>query len=293
MAKQCNVEFITIVDNPKCNNTIFDQNYYEYNAVNDEDKILIKIVEDIINKYSHNIVEIDLKEAKKYAIEYSKGKIEYTKSLANINEPLVKEWDYDLNGNLTPNDVVPGSHKIVHWICSNNHKYEARIYNRAVLGHGCPYCSHQKAIVGQTDLQSMNPKLASEWHPTLNKDIKPTDVGPSSTKKVWWLCNNGHAYQADIAHRNIGRGCPYCARKKAIIGENDLATTHPILVKEWLFEKNENLKPTDIKAGSRKKVWWKCSKCGYEWQAIISNRANKGSGCPKCYRKRRSQKLDL
>lgn len=69
--------------------------------------------------------------------------------------------------------------------------------------------------------------------------------------------------------------------KKLIVGVNDLATTHPNIAKEWDYEKNEKLKPSDVLTGSRKKVWWKCNK-GHEWQAIISSRASNGNGCPYC-----------
>ncbi|MCM1259036.1 MAG: zinc-ribbon domain-containing protein [Roseburia sp.] len=76
-------------------------------------------------------------------------------------------------------------------------------------------------------------------------------------------------------------------RKWGIIGFNDLATTHPQLVKEWHPTKNGNVKPIDVSAGSNKKVWWLYSyddpKTGkhfdFEWQAIIHHRAN-GIGCP-------------
>lgn len=43
--------------------------------------------------------------------------------------------------------------------------------------------------------------------------------------------------------------------------------------------------PTGIFASSPKKVWWKCKKCGYEWQAKINNRALLGRGCPCCANK--------
>ena len=53
------------------------------------------------------------------------------------------------------------------------------------------------------------------------------------------------------------------------------------LSKEWNYEKNKDLKPEKVTSNSNKKVWWKCSVCGYEWEAQISSR-NKGAGCPKC-----------
>ncbi len=69
--------------------------------------------------------------------------------------------------------------------------------------------------------------------------------------------------------------------KALAVGENDLATQHPELVEEWDYEKNEPIKPSDVTCGTAKKVWWRCRKCGYEWQARIGHRVN-GSGCPVC-----------
>ena len=74
--------------------------------------------------------------------------------------------------------------------------------------------------------------------------------------------------------------CPYCSNKKVLRGYNDLETTNPVLAKEWNYEKNGDLLPTQLVAGSNKKVWWKCSEA-HEWQAVINNR-NNGSACPCC-----------
>jgi hypothetical protein len=32
----------------------------------------------------------------------------------------------------------------------------------------------------------------------------------NSRIKVWWRCNQGHEWQATIANRNYGTGCPEC-----------------------------------------------------------------------------------
>ena len=47
-----------------------------------------------------------------------------------------------------------------------------------------------------------------------------------------------------------------------------MATTNPDLVKEWHTERNGDLRPSDVTAGSGKKVWWHC-KLGHEWQAFV------------------------
>jgi len=43
------------------------------------------------------------------------------------------------------------------------------------------------------------------------------------------------------------------------------------LMKEWNFDKNNNLEPSDFMSNSNKKVWWKCKE-GHEWEAVIYSR---------------------
>ena len=50
---------------------------------------------------------------------------------------------------------------------------------------------------------------------------------------------------------------------------------------EWNVDKNGNMDPTDYMSNSRAKAWWKCRKCGHEWQAAIGSRT-RGRGCPRC-----------
>ena len=52
------------------------------------------------------------------------------------------------------------------------------------------------------------------------------------------------------------------------------------LLKEY---SDKNPKPANkISAGSKDYVIWKCSKCGHEWSAILSNRTQMGRRCPVC-----------
>lgn len=77
------------------------------------------------------------------------------------------------------------------------------------------------------------PELVAQWHPLLNGDLAPAGTAAQSNKKAWWLCSAGHAYESVIANRVVlGRGCPYCARKRVGYG-NDLATEYPQLASEW------------------------------------------------------------
>lgn len=135
------------------------------------------------------------------------------------------------------------------------------------------------------------PKIAAQWHPIKNGNLKPTSFPIKSNYKAWWVCELGHEWQTTIAHRTEGSGCPYCYRIK---GQNRqkinlkqwcIENDRKDLLKQWDYDKN-TFTPLDVTKGSDKLVWWKCDKCGFEWQKIIRNRTNYKTGCPNCSKKR-------
>lgn len=194
---------------------------------------------------------------------------------------LLAEWNYQKNKNLDPSKIRHRSEKVVWWICHKGHEWESSIVQRTNRGSGCPFCSGHRTITGKNDLATVNPALAAEWHPTKNGNLNPSTVAKSSGKMVWWICENGHEWEATVINRNNkGSGCPYCSGRMAIPGVNDLATTNPSLAAEWHPTRNGTLKPSDISEGSGQKVWWQCVN-GHEWPAVISSRSG-GRGCPTC-----------
>ena len=200
---------------------------------------------------------------------------------------IAKEWHPTRNGDLKPTQVTKSSGKKVWWQCSKHtdHEWETTIYTKT-SGSSCPICVGQKVLEGFNDLNTTDPDLAKEWHPTRNGDLKPTEISRGTNKKVWWQCSKypDHEWDAKIANRTInGRGCPICAGQKVLEGFNDLNTTDPELAKEWHPTRNGDLKPTEISRGTGKKVWWQCIKYpDHEWDAVISSRSLTGRGCPFC-----------
>ena len=424
---------------------------------------------------------------------YCSGRIaiEGENDLQTLYPYLAKQWHYEKNFPLLPSQVKPQSNKKVWWICEKGHKYEAYIQNRTRRGNSCPYCSNHKVLVGFNDLNTVNPKLASEWHPYKNGNLTPsmvtssgdtvvwwqcsvcghdwktslnskrgcprcsakrmtsfpeqaiffyvsniyldainrykynnyeldifipsintaieydgsfyhrsqraqekdntkdelckkdgirlirlrdpalptthhaeiikcldvyrfdelekaliklfkllgTDVipnislirdwkkieernryyyrekslnelfpeivrqwnyekngilepcnfTPGSGRKVWWICDKGHEWEASINSRTRGIGCPYCSGRKVVTGTNDLLTLKPDIAAEWNYEKNAPATPNQVTAYSNKRVWWKCSCCGAEWQSTVANR--KSTLCRKCSYKTAGNKL--
>lgn len=143
---------------------------------------------------------------------------------------------------------------------------------------------HYAAILKNNSVAVVFPELVSEWDVEKNKGMTPDNFSANAHTKIWWKCENGHNWQADISSRNRKLGCPYCAGQKTIKGENDLETwcknNMPSLLLEWNYDKNTVI-PSDISKTSNKKVWWKCSK-GHSWESVVANRVN-GTRCPYCY----------
>ena len=86
------------------------------------------------------------------------------------------------------------------------------------------------------------------------------------------------------------RGCPFCKGMQVGLS-NCLATKRPDLIKEWHSTKNGDFTPYDVTYASGKYAWWKCIKCGHEWEAKILNRYAQNSGCPKCNESHGEKKL--
>lgn len=268
--------------------------YCHYSAnfayLNDVVQKLLARINAITN--SNYIIDVDVDRDR--AIIYTQYiEMEKANSLLAVRPDIASEWHPTKNHDLQPSHVTPHSNKVVWWKCVNGHEWESSVNNRTNR-NGCPFCSNKKVLSGYNDLRTIFPEVAAEWHPTKNEGIQPSEVLPFSNKKAWWLCSNGHEWQATINSRSSGNGCPHCkgelGGKKRVANlvakQGSLATLKPLLVAEWHPTKNGELTPFDVTVGSGKKVWWLCNTCGCEWEAVIGSRS-KGHGCPKCAKKKR------
>ncbi|MDO4759945.1 MAG: zinc-ribbon domain-containing protein [Candidatus Saccharibacteria bacterium] len=222
------------------------------------------------------------------AIERNALKEELMTSYISDNSDLIKDWDFDKNArlNLFPNRLTTGSGKKVWWKCEKGHSYASCIYNRA-SGKKCPYCSNRMVLPGFNDLQTLYPSVAKEWDYDKNQG-SPKQVIPGTTRKVWFVCPQGHSYYISLHGRCYrGDNCPYCSGKKVKYGYNDLTTMAPQLLAEWDYELNEKdgIDPKLIYYKTNKKVNWVCKECGHKWKTQPSLRLQ-GIGCPECGKKK-------
>jgi hypothetical protein len=185
------------------------------------------------------------------------------------------------NGDLTPDKVSPESHKKVWWICENDHQWQTSVRNRS-QGSECPYCSGRRPSP-EYNLAVLHPEVARQWHPTKNKKsgLTPDQLTPGTNKEFWWICDDGHEWEAAVKRRSKGAGCPYCAfLKTKEYKKEPVAIAHPELVEEWHPTKNGDLTPDKVTAGSDLEVWWLCEQ-GHEWQTVVRSRCT-GVECPYC-----------
>ena len=267
----------------------YDSNSIKYYLNDDSDTSIeyaIKYIFEFVSKNieSHQIphINIDNDREKIYSTIYQ-SKID--DSLQAKYPQLLKDWDYEKNGNLIPEKVFSKSKIKVWWKCENGHSYQSVVHSHA-NGSGCPYCAGKKVLSGFNDLSTKYPNIAKEWNYNKNSFL-PSEVTAHSNKKVWWICSCGYEWEAKINNRTSShQGCPICGKSKSSNSRTipkdgmDLKSNYPNLAEEWDYDKNGTLLPSKVKCGSRRKVWWKGS-CGHNWEAAIVNRV-KGSGCPIC-----------
>ncbi|WP_088187863.1 zinc-ribbon domain-containing protein [Desulfosporosinus sp. FKA] len=202
--------------------------------------------------------------------------------LSTVYPDVAKEWHPNKNNGLKPEDFKARSNKKVWWLCPKGHEYESIINARTSRGVGCPYCSGQQVIKGETDLVSLRPDIAKEWHPTKNGDIKPNTIPKATNIKYWWLCPRGHEFKmrvSDRTRKTNAQGCPYCSGKKPIIGESDLGTICKESNQFWDYDKNDT-GPGDYLPYSLEKIWMKCDK-GHSWKTRICD-FTRNPKCPYC-----------
>lgn len=229
---------------------------------------------------------------------YGKILIVGENDLLSQNPDLAKEWDYELNDNLKPDEITANNNKSVWWKCSKcGHRWPSPVGSRNNGGTGCPECAKQKRTLSRykTIIKKKGsfadnfPELLKEWDYDKNIGIDPHTLPPFCTKVVMWKCPNGHSWPASISNRAKGRGCRECykmnnpahQRKFAVKKSGSICNTHPHLLKDWDYNNNTEL-PENLSPGSGYDAFWKCHHCGYEWHVPVFKRTG-GHKCPKCH----------
>lgn len=73
--------------------------------------------------------------------------------------------------------------------------------------------------------------------------------------------------------------------KKVSVYDRCLAIGRLDIVRDWYCEKNNGLSVYEVSSVSKKVYWWKCDKCGNEWEKSVYSRCQSLSSCPVCMKK--------
>ena len=201
----------------------------------------------------------------------------YENSLANKRHDIAKEWNYEKNDGLEPEDVSYGSTKNVWWTCAIcGSEWEQKIFMRTQRNSSCPECRLRLMRYDSSLLKNF-PKLAEEWNLTKNDGLDYSQISYKARKLVWWKCAKGHEWQSMIHTRvNENKNCPICNTK-----DTGLSEKYPQLAKEWDKEKNKNKSLDNYSENSHIKVWWKCEN-GHKWEQAIRRRIAVNQTCMFC-----------
>lgn len=239
-------------------------------------------------------------------------------SFGVLHPEALLDWDREKNA-LDPYTLAEYSNKQVFWkchVCGNETK--ATVGSRA-KGFRCTKCavstirekSTQTRVNNRGSLAIKKPLLLQDWDYQKNTDISPEIVTEGSGRKVWWICSLcKNQWEDTINSRSHGKKCPSCGfspypkPKKEISEESkrdhqrkvqehaaitivqrrgSLKENKPLLAAEWNSVRNSGLPfdASEVTAGSKKIVWWKCSNCQNEWEDMIQLRSD-GKKCPAC-----------
>lgn len=195
---------------------------------------------------------------------------------------LVRQYASDKNP-LTAEQVLAGTHQKLWWRCDVcSHEWQVSGAHRA-QGSGCPACKGNKVVTVANSLAVMNPLLVREY--SVKNALPANQVRASTRQKLLWECSRcGHEWRATGDNRARGKGCPACSGRVPSRA-NNLAATHPELAREFLVARN-SMGAFEVIAGTSKKLWWVCSQCGHEWQAVGYSRVS-GAGCPMCAKRKK------
>ena len=138
------------------------------------------------------------------------------------------------------------------------------------------------------------PELAKEFD--AEKNTYPiTSLSSSSNLFIHWKCakNPSHLWSSMLNSRTSkrGAGCPFCAGKRADIG-NSLAACFSEIAAQLDSDKS-GFTADQVVSGSGKVAIWRCNE-GHEWPAKISNRTSQNkTGCPYCTGRKKTKDTGL
>ncbi len=205
-------------------------------------------------------------------------------------------WDYKKNAPLTPDQFLKTNKNKVWWKCNKEgcgYSWESEIVSRTSSKGLCPSCEVNIVFTpGVNDLETKDKKILKYWDYEKNTS-NPSEINFYDDRKFHWICPDcGYEWKSLIQYRvKYIKGerryvsCPSCNGNHATEGRTDISTTHPELAIEYVPELN-TIPLSEIRAGTNKPIYWKCSVCNQIFPAQPNSRTRYNDhnlhGCPYC-----------
>ena len=138
----------------------------------------------------------------------SRRRVSTLNSLEKNNLELFKMLHPTKNNKVNLSKITLSSNKKLWWVCSRGHEWK-QSPNTMTSKKRKNLC--RKCYLENNSISIKRPDLLNEWDYVRNLSIKPNDITCGTDKKVWWLCANGHSWEASVNNRAKGSGCPKCA----------------------------------------------------------------------------------
>jgi rubrerythrin len=76
--------------------------------------------------------------------------------------------------------------------------------------------------------------------------------------------------------------------------ERSLLSEHPSIAEQFVAAVGRpGPSPADLAPSSDDRVLWRCQDCGHEWEALVGNRTQLGTGCPPCSYRRGAKRMAM
>lgn len=248
--------------------------------------------DEYLNRYYGFPTDFDISRDRPEISEYL---VDIEHSFGTQHPDLAALWCKEENGNLTPFMFTSGSNYQPTWkcpICGNTWKSPiSSIVSRKVKS--CKACSMSEN--GRTltrvktakngSLAERSDLLLRQWDYEANGNLSPYEVPLNYSIPVAWKCDKcGYKWSSSPNSRvRVDRisDCPHCTGRVAMPGVDDLETLFPEVAKDWDYERNGGILPSQIKPYSNKKYYWYCSTCGKSYPAYPGAKI-KGCSCRDC-----------
>jgi predicted nucleic acid-binding Zn-ribbon protein len=170
------------------------------------------------------------------------------------------------------------------------------------LGDGTPYFGKLGELAYDPDEDRVQCHLCGEWFRLLGSSHLRRTHGwtLAEYREAFHLPAKVAACSRDLSMRQSahatsqikrgsgfgeGVGVPVALRVPVRVPRWRSLAARPVLAAELHPTRNPAIDLSAIGAKSSRKLWWRCERCGHEWESTVGARTA-GSGCPECARAR-------